>query len=234
MVAQRRGRNPAGHGGKPEPCAQKSDWLSGLAAFGPDTNPKGRAKIRFNARFNVLVPAAAKIRAKKDACHDLGHDGANAPPTRTRPPNRIAWEAYFAWAKASATGIVTISQAAKAEIVGHLGVAPDRVFVVPLAARANVAQVSDSPERNALLQSVGLPHDAAFVLYGGTLEPRKNLPRLIAAFADVVREMPQDDPLHLVLAGGTWAGHSETLQQIARDAGIADARFVPPAMSAEP
>ena len=143
------------------------------------------------------------------------------------PPNRIAWEAYFAWAKAHATGIVTISQAAKAEIVGHLGVAPDRVFVVPLAARANVAQVSDGPERNALLQSVGLPHDAAFVLYGGTLEPRKNLPRLLAAFADVVREMPKEAPLHLVLAGGTWAGHNETLRQIARDAGIADRVLFP-------
>jgi glycosyltransferase involved in cell wall biosynthesis len=45
---------------------------------------------------------------------------------------------------------------------------------------------------------LGLP--AHFLLFVGTLEPRKNVPRLIAAFAQVAAD-PQYADLHLVIAG---------------------------------
>ena len=135
------------------------------------------------------------------------------------PDNIAAWETYFAWAENDASRIVTISQAAKAEIVHHLEVEPGRVGVVSLAPRAGVGLVSAGPERDAFLQSVGLVPGTPFVLYAGTLEPRKNVARLIAAFAQVVRDLPRS-PVVLVLAGGTWANYDTILKEAAEAEGI--------------
>jgi glycosyltransferase involved in cell wall biosynthesis len=68
----------------------------------------------------------------------------------------------------------------------HLGVDPVRFF-----------QDTDAGRREALRKQYGLPEQ--FILYVGTLEPRKNIPRLIKAFADGVvgKGLPHD----LVIAG---------------------------------
>jgi len=68
----------------------------------------------------------------------------------------------------------------------HLGVDPVRFYYV--------AQES---EREGMRRQFGLPKD--FILYVGTLEPRKNIPRLIRAFAYGV--VSKGLPYHLVIAG---------------------------------
>jgi glycosyltransferase involved in cell wall biosynthesis len=67
-----------------------------------------------------------------------------------------------------------------------------------------------------------------FVLYVGTLEPRKNLGTLIRAFAQVHR---QDSSLKLALAGGKGWGYDAIFQAV-RESGLAGEvlfpGFVPP------
>ncbi len=137
------------------------------------------------------------------------------PETHTKE-NRASWETYFGWAKKKASAAVTISQAAKAEIVEHLQIDPARVFVVPLAPRAGVRFVPAGAERDQLLQSVGLAPNVPFILYAGTLEPRKNVARLVRALAHLVRyHLPQNAPLQLVLAGGVRENYDLTLREVA-------------------
>ncbi len=68
----------------------------------------------------------------------------------------------------------------------HLGVDPVRFY-----------HVAEESERESMRERYGLPKD--FILYVGTLEPRKNIPRLIRAFGYGV--VSKGLPHHLVIAG---------------------------------
>lgn len=94
----------------------------------------------------------------------------------------------------SARRVIAISQAGRLDIHTTLGVPLDRIDVVSpgVAPEFNVRSVA---ETDAFRQREGLPPQ--FILHVGTLQPRKNLPLLIEAFAKINR--PE---LGLVLVGG--------------------------------
>lgn len=98
-----------------------------------------------------------------------------------------------------AARILVVSEHTRREVVGLLGVPAERVIVTPNAARAHFQPPAPGAV-DRLRARHGLPD--RFVLYVGTLEPRKNLPTLLAAYADVARQHP-DVPL-LVGGGKGW------------------------------
>lgn len=83
-----------------------------------------------------------------------------------------------------AARILAVSAFTKQEIVRWLGVHPDRIVVTYDAADARFAP-PDPQELAAFRRRAGLPE--RFFLFLGTLEPRKNLPLLIAAYARIAR-----------------------------------------------
>ncbi len=95
-----------------------------------------------------------------------------------------------------AAAIITVSQHAKREIVMGLQVPPDKVHVIYEAAAPQYRVLADAVELDRVRQCYGLRRP--FVLYVGTIEPRKNLTRLVTAFAQARRHCPE---LELVLVG---------------------------------
>lgn len=91
--------------------------------------------------------------------------------------------------------VVTISEHAKGTIVETLGVPEGKVTVVPEGVSASFRPASDEA-RDTLRRRYDLPD--RFVLTLGSLEPRKNLPRLIEAWS----RLPDADRPALVIAGG--------------------------------
>jgi glycosyltransferase involved in cell wall biosynthesis len=83
-----------------------------------------------------------------------------------------------------ATMVVTDSEAVRCQAVERFRIRPDRARAVPLAASR---QFHARPT----------PPSTPYFLYAGTLEPRKNIPGLVAAWQEVRRRHPVD----LVLAG---------------------------------
>jgi glycosyltransferase involved in cell wall biosynthesis len=83
-----------------------------------------------------------------------------------------------------ATHILTDSESVRAEICEHLGVAPARITAVPLAPRRAFRPVAPTQAR-AACQRLGVAAD--FILFVGTVEPRKNLLTLVRAFDELFR-----------------------------------------------
>jgi anaerobic magnesium-protoporphyrin IX monomethyl ester cyclase len=96
-----------------------------------------------------------------------------------------------------ADAIITVSESAKRDIVRLYNLDPARVHVVYEAAAPSFARVHDPAELDRVRRRYGL--DQRVILYVGTIEPRKNLPTLIDAFA--ARYCSGELPHQLVCVG---------------------------------
>jgi glycosyltransferase involved in cell wall biosynthesis len=116
--------------------------------------------------------------------------------------------------------VLTYSEHTKREAVELLGVAEDRVRVIPLAAQEQFRPVGDQELLRATLAKYDLA-GRPYVLYVGHLEPRRNLVRLVEAFGLLRREEPGLEH-RLVLVGhkGDQGDRSEPVFDAIRDRGL--------------
>ncbi|MEI2691909.1 MAG: glycosyltransferase family 1 protein [Anaerolineae bacterium] len=114
--------------------------------------------------------------------------------------------AYLNWSTAfdarRAAHVLVDSQATKDDLIRFTGVSADKLSVIYLGRDETLTPV-DNPQRLAEVQqrlAISQPGQglASYILYVGTLQPRKNLVRLVEAFATVRQQHPD---LTLVLAG---------------------------------
>jgi alpha-1,3-rhamnosyl/mannosyltransferase len=106
-----------------------------------------------------------------------------------------------------ARAFLTYSESTTAEFTQRFPRAAGRITMAPLAVASELSDATAS----SLSPSGRLP-DPGFVLAVGTLEPRKNLPRLVAAYAQLPQELQQGHPLVVVGEVGWQAG--ETLESL--------------------
>ncbi|HYG11912.1 MAG TPA: glycosyltransferase family 1 protein [Pyrinomonadaceae bacterium] len=95
-----------------------------------------------------------------------------------------------------ASKIITDSESVKREICEHLRIKPDKIAVVPLAPRRAFRPVAAAASAQARLR-LGVADD--FILFVGTVEPRKNLLTLVRAFEELTRRTNLS--AQLVIAG---------------------------------
>ena len=93
--------------------------------------------------------------------------------------------------------IITPTESVRRDVCEHLGVRADKVTAIPLAARSSF-QPMPFAQTAPIRKRLGIEDD--FLLFVGTLEPRKNLLTLLNAFEQIIGHSslrPQ-----LVIAGG--------------------------------
>jgi glycosyltransferase involved in cell wall biosynthesis len=121
--------------------------------------------------------------------HDLGY--RRYP--ETHPPNQrryLDWSTRFA--ARNATHLLADSEATRRDLMEFYGAEAEKVTVVYPGGPEGLGRVDPAPVR----ARYGLPDE--YVLHVGTLQPRKNLIRLMEAVAAVRARRPE---LGLVLAG---------------------------------
>jgi glycosyltransferase involved in cell wall biosynthesis len=116
-------------------------------------------------------------------------------PEMHTPGNVIEFEEYLRYAVAHADRIATLSDNSRRDIVAQLPVYPDSVVVVPMRVDPTFLD-PECPEAFVRLHGIEQP----YVLCVGTVEPRKNLRRVVNAFERIAGEACARDHL-LVLAG---------------------------------
>lgn len=130
-------------------------------------------------------------------------------PERFRPANRLYLSTMTRLSCRRARRIIAVSQATAGEIVDLLGVPAERIDVVPHGVRHTRFHPLPSAQVKAFSRDKGLPE--RFVLFLGTLEPRKNLIALIEAFA---RTQAVRQGVRLIIAGGKGWYYQEVFKRV--------------------
>ena len=124
-------------------------------------------------------------------------------------PELIGWKDRFFLALLiprslrRASRILVPSQFTKDEIRRYYGTAEEKIVVIPNAV-SDVFLVTSVGE-TALQEKYSLPKQ--FILFVGTLQPRKNIPLLIRAFAEVTKRIPD---IELVIVGNRQGHHFDS------------------------
>ena len=144
--------------------------------------------------FNYIIPPG--VKGKKIAfVHDMAY---RAYPATVEKRTRAALEKSLEHTCRIADRIITISQFSKTEIMKYMGVDEKKIDVIRLGVDSryyhpNYRQVDIQTAK----LKYGVPDEYFF--YQGTIEPRKNLERLIRAYG-LLYQRNRDVPA-LVLAG---------------------------------
>ncbi|MGC9400572.1 MAG: glycosyltransferase family 4 protein [Anaerolineae bacterium] len=107
-----------------------------------------------------------------------------------------------------AAAVIAVSQFTAQEVIRLLGVPASRVHVIYHGVEPRFRPLPDEKVRR-FRQQQRLPE--RFILYLGTLEPRKNLITLVRAYAGLA-----DPDLHLVLAGGKGWLYEDVFAEVER------------------
>lgn len=84
-------------------------------------------------------------------------------------------------ASRSAAHIIAVSQSTKRDVTRLLGVPDDKVSVIYEAANTLTRPMDKTAARQHVKEKFGIPDN--FILFVSTIEPRKNLPTLLAAYS---------------------------------------------------
>lgn len=114
-----------------------------------------------------------------------------------------------------ATEIITVSESSRRDILRCYQANPAHVHATPLAAAPGLQAVPQETARSMVKRWYSI--DGPYVLSVGVLQPRKNLPLLVAAFAEAV--IRGSIPHRLVVTGKTGWG-CDNLQALAADLGV--------------
>jgi glycosyltransferase involved in cell wall biosynthesis len=135
------------------------------------------------------------------------------------PADRVAYfERHFHRAVKRCQHFFAISEFARQEIVRCLGIAPERVTRTYMGIRTGLGPM-DPGETASTLQKLGMPPQ--YLLYLGTLEPRKNVLMLLQAYCSLTPKVRHEWPLLLVGGWGWNAGAlAEYLHNEARHRGV--------------
>ena len=109
-----------------------------------------------------------------------------------------------------AAQILTLSDFSRRDIIETYGIDPERVFVTPPAAPPRFAPVTNETELQRIRMTYGIQRD--YILALGSIQPRKNLVRLINAYASLGRAERGKQLPQLVLAGKRGWLEAETMR----------------------
>jgi len=130
--------------------------------------------------------------------------------------NRLFWQLKMRLAIANSTRILTVSNAAREEIVQYIKVPRERIDITSEAPGEHFRPVTDPARVDAAKRAAGVPGGVPYIVYVGGLAPHKNLLGLLEGFDLALQDANLGD-LTLVLVGDFKGGgfHSdvESLQQ---------------------
>lgn len=180
-------------------------WFERLA-------PRDLPRLEWLARFDVLfapnfVPPPTRSPRLVLTIHDL----AFLLMPETAPHATEVWLLRLHRAIEQAAQVIAVSEATKRDVLEHFPIGPDRVTVVHHGVDRD--RYRPAPDEDVARIRTRHRLDGPYLLFVGGIEPRKNLPALVRAYA-----MLEDRP-YLVIGGPAvpWSprGRPEMIEALA-------------------
>jgi glycosyltransferase involved in cell wall biosynthesis len=172
-------------------------WFEGSAA---SFAPRVEWLVRFDVFFATnFLPPPTRTRRLVITVHDM----AFRLFPETAPHVTRQWLKRLDEVVPRATRIIAVSEATKRDLLELSDVPPERVVVIPHGIDTDLVRPASPDAIDRTRRRFGI--DGPYLLYLGGIEPRKNLPRLLAAFAGLDADVRPT----LVLAGGWVAWNPE-------------------------
>jgi len=149
-----------------EPLFNKSHFL-------PIENFIGKVDVFHSSDWTQPSARAKKVTT----IHDFGF---LKYPQTAHPKIKAVMERRFGWLKKEIDMVITISEATKKDTMEILGIPEDKIRVIYEAAPEDINQVKNKRTINIVKAKYGIKGN--YLLSVATLEPRKNLKRIIQAF----------------------------------------------------
>jgi glycosyltransferase involved in cell wall biosynthesis len=146
-------------------------------------------------------------------------------PEAFNRPNRTYLQEFSRLSARRADRFIAVSESTRRDLIQLLAVGPDKVDVVHNGVEERFQPIGDAATVEEFRRARGLPD--RFVLYLGTLEPRKNVVTLIRAYAQARKRGITET---LVLAGGRgWGSSPEAhlIERLGLEAHVRSVGFVP-------
>lgn len=124
----------------------------------------------------------------------------------------------------NAAQILTLSQFSRRDIIQTYNIDSERVSVTPAAAPPHFAPVEDETELRRIRGTYRIERD--YILALGSIQPRKNLVRLIKAYSSLSQDRALGNLPQLVLAGKTGWLEQETLRSVKTSNSPKDIRLI--------
>jgi glycosyltransferase involved in cell wall biosynthesis len=165
-------------------------------------NPVDVLHVQFTAPPFCPCPVVVSI-------HDLSFE--HLPQTFNRR-SRTQLRLTVRHSARRAAKILTLSEHTRRDVIETYGVAPDVVSAIPLAAPAHFGPVTHDKELQRVRHTYGI--DGDYVLSVGSIQPRKNLVRLIKAYAALRGARAGNKCPKLVIVGKCAWLYDETLRAL--------------------
>jgi glycosyltransferase involved in cell wall biosynthesis len=165
-------------------------------------NPVDVLHVQFTAPPFCPCPVVVSI-------HDLSFE--HLPQTFNRR-SRTQLRLTVRHSARRAAHILSLSEHTRRDIIETYGINEDHVDAIPLAAPDHFAPVQENDEIQRVRHNYGI--DGDYILSVGSIQPRKNLARLIKAYASLRGEVAVKKLPKLVLAGKCAWLYDETLRAL--------------------
>ena len=140
--------------------------------------------------------------------HDLGYRHF---PQAHRLLDRLYLDLSTRWNVRAATRVLADSEATKADLIREYRTPPGKITVVYPGRDESLRRVDDPALLAAVKTRYALGGD--YILYLGTLHPRKNLLRLVESFARLASQLPARN-VQLVIAGKKGWLYDEIFERV--------------------
>lgn len=144
-------------------------------------------------------------------------------PQLHTPSKRLFFPLAMRWSARFAQALIAVSESTRRDAMRILNLPNDKIFTVPSGIDRSFRPITDPLQRQACKEKYQLPD--RFILYVGLIEPRKNIPMLIKAYA----RLHSAPPLVLV---GRLGWMTEDLMKLIEETGMKDqiilTGYIPP------
>lgn len=146
--------------------------------------------------FNFVVPPGVKGKTVT-IVHDMAY---MAYPQTVANKTRKWLQLTMKQSCKRADKIITVSEFSKQEIIKYLHIEASKITVMPNGVDHKFFYPRSLQQINKVKEKFHIKQE--YFLYLGTLEPRKNIERLIKAYSELLRKSYSSQIPQLVLAGG--------------------------------